>query len=77
MEFTAAINAITTSLRGAKDEPGQLVNYYLGNTVTGASYSLDDLIEEIMKVKLEEVVEVAKRVKVDTVYLLSPKEGSL
>jgi predicted Zn-dependent peptidase len=77
MEFTAAINAITTSLRGAKDEPGQLVDYYLGNTVTGASYSLDDLIEEIMKVKLEEVVEVAKRVKVDTVYLLSPKEGSL
>lgn len=75
-EFTAAINAITTSLKGAKDEPEQLVSYYLGNAVTGANFTLDDFIEKIQQVKLEDVVEVSKRVKVDTVYLLSPKEGN-
>ncbi len=76
-EFTAAVNAITTSLRGAKDKPGQLVDYYLGNAITGAGYSLEDYISEIQKVKLEEVVEVSKKIKADTVYLLRPKEGNI
>lgn len=76
-EFEAAVNAITTSLRGSKDEPGQLVNYYLGNTITGATYSLEDFIHGIHGVKLEEVVEVSKKIKTDTIYLLSPKEESI
>ncbi|HZJ83586.1 MAG TPA: pitrilysin family protein [Clostridia bacterium] len=76
-EFSAATNAITTSLRGAKDQPGQLIDYYLGNIVTGSKYSLDDFIKEIEKVKPEDVVEVSKRVKADTIYLLSPKEGNI
>lgn len=75
MEFTASVNAITTSLKGAKDEPGQLVDYYLGNAITGVDYTLEDFIDGIQKVKPEDVVEVSKRIKVDTIYLLGPKEG--
>ena len=74
-EFTAATNAIITSLKVAKDDPGQLVDYYLGNAVAGADYSIDDFIDHIRNVALEDVIEVSKRVKADTVYLLSPKEG--
>lgn len=74
-EFTASVNAITTSLKAAKDDQGQLVDYYLGNAVTGAQYTLEDFISEIQKVKPEDVVEVSKKIKVDTVYLLSPEEG--
>ncbi len=74
-EFTASVNAITTSLRAAKDDQGQLVDYYLGNAVTEARYTLEDFISEIQKVKPEDVVDVSRKVKVDTVYLLSPEEG--
>lgn len=76
-EFTAAVNAITTSLMGAKDEPEQLVNYYLGNAVTGVKYTLEDSIHEIQKLKPEDVIEVSNRIKTDTIYLLSPKEGNI
>ncbi|HZJ57163.1 MAG TPA: pitrilysin family protein [Clostridia bacterium] len=77
MEFTASVNAITTSLRAAKDEQGQLVDYYLGNAITGARHTLEDFIREIQKVKPEAVVEVSKKVKADTVYLLRPNEGDV
>ena len=36
---------------------------------------MEDFISEIQKVKPEDVVEVSKKIKVDTVYLLSPEEG--
>ena len=62
-------------LKGCKDDQGQLVDYYLGNAVTGAQYTLEDFISEIQKVKPEDVVEVSRKIKVDTVYLLSPEEG--
>ena len=51
------------------------MDYYLGNAVTEARYTLEDFISEIQKVKPEDVVDVSRKVKVDTVYLLSPEEG--
>ncbi|NLJ40545.1 MAG: insulinase family protein [Clostridiales bacterium] len=74
-EFTASINAIMTSVRGINDDPEGLVDYYLGNVVTGAKYSLEDFIEEIQKVKPENVVEVSKHIKTDLIYLLKPEEA--
>lgn len=74
-ELTASKKSIITSLRGAKDQQSQLVDYYLSNVVGNSNVTLDELINEINEVTVDQVVDISERIKLDTIYLLSPKEG--
>ena len=76
-ELIASKKSIITSLRGAKDQQSQLVDYYLSNAVGNSNVTLDELIEEVNNVTMEQVVDISERIKLDTIYLLSPKEGRL
>lgn len=69
-EFEGAINALVTSLKGTLDQPSQLIDYYLGNSVIDSDITVEELIERIKGVTVDEVVEVAHKVKLDTVYFL-------
>jgi len=74
-ELTASKKSLITSIRGIKDQQAQLVDYYLGNVVGNSRITLDELIDEINNVTMEQVKDVSRRIKLDTVYLLSPKKG--
>lgn len=69
-EFEGAINALVTSLKGSMDQPFQLIDYYLGNSIMDSDIAVEELIERIKAVTLDQVVEVAHRVKLDTIYFL-------
>ncbi|WP_129721302.1 EF-P 5-aminopentanol modification-associated protein YfmF [Xylanivirga thermophila] len=73
MELDSAKNAIITSIKGIQDQPGQLIDYYLRNIVGERDILLDEYIENIQEVTIENVVDVSKRVKLDTVYFLTGK----
>jgi len=69
-----AKKALTTSLRTVKDSHFQLVDYYLGNAIIKKQIAIDELINSINEIQIEEVVNVAQNVNLDTIYFLSGKE---
>ncbi len=76
-ELTASKKSLITSIRGVKDQQAQLVDYYLSNAIGNSQLSLDAFIEEISNVTMEQVIDISRRIKLDTIYLLSPNKGGI
>lgn len=70
-EYQAAMNGIINSIKSAQDQPFQLMDHYLGNSIYNLSLSLDDFIERLKKVQIDDIVRVSQNIKVDTIYFLS------
>lgn len=69
-EFNNAKLAIIQGLTLAKDDQSQLLSNYIMNQVDKIPL-LDDRIEIFKSIRKEEVIEVARKVKLNTIYLLS------
>lgn len=69
-EIANAKLTITNSLSSSKDEPGAILDYYFTNEITDSNRDIDELIKDIQKVSKDEVLEVCKKVKLDTIYFL-------
>lgn len=72
-EIEVAKNNIISLLNSITDSPTRIINTYFSSEVTG----LDDLEmrkEEYKKVTKEDIIRVSKKVKIDTIYLLSGGE---
>lgn len=74
-ELESARRSVIGSLQSSLDAQGRLEEYWLNRFVTGTSYTPEELASEIEKVTLEQLVEVARKVKLDSVYTLQGKEG--
>lgn len=74
-ELEAARLSVIGSLRSSLDVQGRLEEYWLNRFVTGTSYTPEELAAEIETVTLEQLVETAKKIKLDSVYTLQGKEG--
>lgn len=57
-----------------EDDPARLVRSYLERMVAGAPYDNAHLVHELTRVTLEDVIRVAEKVQLDTVYFLKGKE---
>jgi len=66
---------LVNQLRSRQDSPNQLISFHLDGSVGGRVYSVDELMQGLEAVGREEIMAVAERVKLDTVYLLRPREG--
>lgn len=74
-EFTSSINAIVNTCNSYYDDQRALATFYLSEAVAGTNRSLDEYIENIKKVTVEDVIAVAKKLQLDTVYFLAGKEA--
>jgi len=72
-EYTTTIKTIENSLNSMKDEQLSLVDFYYGQELIGSDLSLEDVIENMKKVKVDDVVKVAEQVKLDTIYFMKGK----
>jgi len=66
---------LINQLRSQQDSPNQLISSHLEGFIGGRVYTIDELSEGIEAVGREEIMAVAERIKLDTVYLLRPREG--
>ncbi len=66
---------LINQLRSQQDSPSQLISFHLDGSVGGKVYTIDELKRGIEAVGREEIIAVAERIKLDTVYLLRPREG--
>jgi predicted Zn-dependent peptidase len=71
-EFDSTIKSIETSIDSLKDSQLHLVDFYLSQDIMGTTDTLDTILGKIKNVKRENVIEAAKKIKLDTVYLLAP-----
>ena len=69
-EFTAAKHSLCSSLRQIEDEPDSIAMWSLGRRLAGNPDTLDEEIEKIRALSLEDVVQVACGMSLDTVYFL-------
>ena len=76
-ELDGALATMRTSLEALPDSQGALENYYLGQIVTDAPDTPDQLWQEISAVTRERIMAAAKSTKLDTVYFLKGKEESV
>lgn len=74
-EFQAARRSVMGSLRTTLDAQGRLEEYWLNRFVSSTEFAPEALAEEVSKVTLEQVVQVAQAVQLDSIYTLQGKEG--
>jgi len=76
MEMDSTKKNIVTGLRSMADSQIGIVNFYLGQDLSGTNETFESIIEKVKKVRKEDVVSVASRVVLDTVYFLTSGEGA-
>ena len=62
--------SIADSLRAVEDSPENIVTWYGGQLLRPSFTTPFEEIEKIEKIELEQVVEAAKKVRLDTVFML-------
>ena len=69
-EMTAARQALLSSLRSVPDSPGSIENFTSTAALSGLIYSREGYMEALEQVTLDDVVECAKSVRLNTTYFL-------
>ena len=69
-ELESARGFIISALRTGSDSPGRLDDYAIGQAIAGLDDTMDDLAARVQNVTLEQVVEAANTLALDTVYFL-------
>jgi len=73
-EMTWAKRELVTDLRMTKDEPSQLEDFYLQQTILGLDYDVDELSAMVERVEREEIMEIANSAELDAVYFLKGEQ---
>ncbi len=73
-ELSSAVKSIKDSLRSYKDSQNGLDVWYTLKAINRKVYSPEEISEKIEKITRQDVINAANRVKLNTVYMLLPKE---
>ncbi len=74
-ELSAARTYLISALRTGQDSPGRLDDYAVSQAIAGQSGSMMDLADRLSAVTLDQVVEAANTLRLDTVYFLKGVEA--
>lgn len=74
-EFEASIKTLENGIRSMTDEPLQIADFFLTQSIMGSDYDFESFIDKIKGVKLEEVFKVAQKVQLDTIHFIKPRKG--
>ena len=69
-EFSWAKSALVTDLRMFRDDPHQMEDFYLQQTILGLDYGLEELIAKVEETSKERVIETSAALQLDAVYFL-------
>ena len=74
-ELESARSYLLSALRTGNDSPGRMDDYAIGQSIAGLPGSMDDLAVQLRAVTLDQVVEAANTLTLDTVYFLKGVEA--
>jgi predicted Zn-dependent peptidase len=72
-EYETTVKTIENSLNSMKDEQLSLVDFYYGQDLIDSDLTLEDVIDNMKKVTIEDIIKVAQNVKLDTIYFMKGK----
>ena len=75
-ELATSVRSLCDSIRTVADTPESLANWYSTGLVRGEYLSPEEMCERISSVTRDEVIEAARGVTLDTIYLLAAKEAA-
>ncbi|MBQ2719353.1 MAG: insulinase family protein [Clostridia bacterium] len=75
-EIRLAKEMLAFSIRSLEDEPAAVRRWYLGRSLLGLTQTPEELWEAIRRVTPRDIVRVAKRISLDTVYFLRGSEAA-
>ena len=75
MEMSAAVLGTVNSINSTSDNPFILDDYYLGRIIADKMVTLEEIADNIKSVTKEEVMKVAEKIQLDTVYFLKGCEN--
>ncbi|MDP4094906.1 MAG: pitrilysin family protein [Bacillota bacterium] len=70
-EFDATVKTIETGIKSLKDSQLQMVDFYLSQNMAGTNDTFDTLVQKVNKLTKQDIAEVSKKIKLDTVYFLT------
>lgn len=68
-EISRAVSSIITSINMSLDQPGRIIDNYMFNYMSELD-AIDERIQKYKEITLEDVKRVAKKVKINTIYIL-------
>jgi len=74
-EYETSIKALENSLRNLADEPIQLVDFCLGQSIIGSDDSVEEILKKIRSVKLDDVLKISQKINLDTIHYIKPRGG--
>jgi len=72
-EYDSTLKAIETGIKSLRDNQLQMVDFYLSQAIVNTDDNFETLNEKIKKVSKQDVVEISKKIKLDTIYFLTSK----
>ncbi len=75
-EFDSSKKVLENGIRAMTDEPLQMVDFFLTQSILDKNYDFETVTNKIRDVKREDVARVAHKVKLDTVYFLKPRSDA-
>ena len=74
-EYETSIKALENSLKNLADEPIQLVDFCLGQSIVDSDDSIEEILKKIRSVKLDDVLKVSQKINLDTIHYIKPRGG--
>lgn len=72
-EFDSTVKLIVNSLKESADSPAAIISLYLDGIINNIKETTDDMIQKVENVTKEDVINVAQKIQLDTVYFLNRK----
>lgn len=72
-EFDSTIKSLVNSYKEAADSPSMIISLYLDSIINGTQRTTEDIIENLYKVSKADVINVAEKICLDTVFFLNKK----
>lgn len=81
-DIEASLKALETGMKTMQDSQGAIVDFFMSQHLTDSGEDFDSMTEKLKAVTLDDVVRVAQKVQLDTIYFLKPdgsrsKEGTI
>ena len=74
-EFSAAKKSIFNVYSAVLDSPSAIERFYLGRIINEIEVDIPDFLEKIQRVTLDQIIAVAKKINLHTVFFLQGEQG--
>ena len=73
-EYETTLKTLENSLNSMRDEQAQMLDFNYTQILLGSNKTLEEIIENVKKIQISDVVDVAKYVELDTIYFMTGNE---